>query len=129
MKLHNFKGKTWVEESDHKKALAQAEKRGYEKGISESKLSRAWLDVDKTIAKARQEEREKIHCKLYKLNWIEILGAAIDGRRSSWGDKPVIEWRNASDELLTALIRAMTAEGLVEDVWGMDRLKKLKETK
>jgi len=49
---------------------------------------------------------------LYRLDWIEILREAIEMRRSSWGDRPVVEWRNASDEVCFALLRALEKAGV-----------------
>lgn len=56
-----------------------------------------------------------IHEDLYKLNWIKILRNAIDNRRSSLGKFPVIEWRNASDEICLAVIKAMEEAGIITE--------------
>ena len=56
-----------------------------------------------------------IHEDLYKLNWIKILKGAIDNRRSSWSEFPVKEWRNASDEIRLAVIKAMEEVDLITE--------------
>lgn len=73
------------------------------------------------------ECKEKLKTKMYRLDWIKILQKAIDMRPTSWyplGFEPRIfimpdgtheetkkyspaEWRNASDEVCGAVIRAM----------------------
>lgn len=50
------------------------------------------------------EIREKIRQQLYRLDWIVILQKAIEARHTSWGKDVVREWRNASDEVLNALM-------------------------
>jgi hypothetical protein len=50
---------------------------------------------------------------LYKLDWIKILSKAIEGRPTSWNIKPVLEWRNASDEICFAVVNALEEEGLI----------------
>jgi len=50
------------------------------------------------------EIREKIRLELYRLDWIIILKKAIEARRTSWGEDIIREWRNASDEVLSALM-------------------------
>ena len=49
------------------------------------------------------------------LDWKAILGRAIERRPRSWGDYPVREWRNASDEVGLAVLAAMVEAGLVEE--------------
>ena len=58
-------------------------------------------------------EQEKLRYKMAKLNWILILKAATDGRRTSWAENPVVEWRNASDEVYMAVINAMERAGIL----------------
>ena len=48
--------------------------------------------------------REIVRLELYRLDWINILKKAIASRRTSWGEDVVREWRNASDEILGALM-------------------------
>ena len=57
--------------------------------------------------------RAKIKQEIYQLNWIKILDEAIKSRPSSWNDNPVREWRNASDEILGALINQMEDKKLI----------------
>lgn len=52
------------------------------------------------------------------------MSEAVKMRRTSWGADPVWEWRNASDEVLGAVSRALTEQGLLltlrEEVGFMD---------
>lgn len=48
--------------------------------------------------------RELVRIELHRLDWIKILGNAIKARRTSWGEDVVREWRNASDEVIGALM-------------------------
>lgn len=50
---------------------------------------------------------------MYRLDWIKILDRAIKNRRTSWGEDPVYEWRNASDEICYAVIIAMEDAGII----------------
>lgn len=52
------------------------------------------------------EIRERTRLELYRLDWIKILKTAIENRRTSWGEDVVREWRNASDEILGAVMTA-----------------------
>ena len=52
---------------------------------------------------------------LARLDWILILHNAIESRPTSWGERPVVEWRNASDEVWSALMRAMREARLIPD--------------
>lgn len=52
---------------------------------------------------------------LYPLNWISILNRAIKSRPTSWSKNPVVEWRNASDEVCNAVISALREKGLCDD--------------
>lgn len=52
---------------------------------------------------------------LYALDWIKILDDAIKSRKTSWCDPAVREWRNASDEILFALIHALEDRGLIKN--------------
>jgi hypothetical protein len=49
--------------------------------------------------------------KLYNLNWIQILSNAIKSRPTSWNNEkfgtPVLEWRNASDEINYQVVKAL----------------------
>ena len=55
-----------------------------------------------------KEELKKV---LYGLDWMQILNKAIEGRKTSWNfgayNHPVIEWRNASDEVCVAVVKAL----------------------
>ena len=55
------------------------------------------------------------HGDLYGLDWIKILRYAVDNRRSSWGEYPVREWRNAGDEVCLAVIKEMEEKGLITE--------------
>lgn len=60
-----------------------------------------------------QQTRTKIKQEIYQLDWIKILNEAIKSRPSSWNDNPIREWRNASDEILGALIHQMEEKKLI----------------
>ena len=66
--------------------------------------------------------------EINKLDWIKILDDSIKSRSTSWGKNPVIEWRNASDEICGALIRALTRKGLIEDI-NIEEIKQKLEHK
>lgn len=54
-----------------------------------------------------------------RLDWIKILDSAIKARPLSWwGDQtpPVREWRNASDEIAMAVLKAMEEVGMIKDI-------------
>ena len=63
---------------------------------------------------------EELKDKIYRLNWIKILKEAVDMRPTSWGNRPVIEWRNASDCVCVAVIKALEAEGIIPNFGGRD---------
>jgi hypothetical protein len=63
-----------------------------------------------------EDPRRELKYQLYTLDWIGILKAAIESRPTSWGDDPVREWRNASDEVCFALARALEAKGLLSSI-------------
>jgi hypothetical protein len=86
-----------------------------------------------------QMKKDELKIKMYRLDWIKILQEAIDMRPSSWyplGFEPRIfvmpdlktheetkkyspaEWRNASDEVCGAVIRAMEKEGLLKPLFA-----------
>ena len=50
---------------------------------------------------------------IYRLDWIKILHEAIKARPTSWYDPAVREWRNAGDEVCSALIHALEEKGVV----------------
>lgn len=54
-----------------------------------------------------KEEKEKLLNDLARLDWILILDSAIKGRKTSWNENPVREWRNASDEIYGAVVLAL----------------------
>lgn len=51
------------------------------------------------------ELKTKIRNELSKLNWIDVLNDAISSRSTSWVKNPVMEWRNASDEIYMSVIK------------------------
>jgi len=87
--------------------------------------------------------KDELKTKMYRLDWIKILQEAIDMRPSSWyplGFEPRIftmpdgtydetkkyspsEWRNASDEICSAVIRAMEREKLLKPLLKLSREK------
>lgn len=62
---------------------------------------------DNKLAAERRKVKGEVKHELYKLDWIKILQQAIEMRRTSWGDDVVREWRNASDEVCVAVVRAL----------------------
>ena len=54
--------------------------------------------------KNEKEIRKEIMQEIYLLDWIKIMDNAIKGRPTSWGERPIQEFRNASDEVLMALM-------------------------
>jgi len=55
--------------------------------------------------KLNEKKVKRIKAVLHKLDWIKILHTAIESRPTSWGIRPVREWRNASDEILFAVVK------------------------
>jgi hypothetical protein len=89
--------------------------------------------------------KDGLKTKMYRLDWIKILQEAIDMRPSSWyplGFEPRVfvmpdlkthdetkkyspaEWRNASDEICGAVIRAMERDGLLKPLLFQKKRKK-----
>lgn len=64
-----------------------------------------WIEAYKN--EEGEKMRENISIELMRLDWIKILNEAIKMRKSSWNEDPVREWRNASDEICGAVLRAM----------------------
>ncbi len=62
--------------------------------------------------------RKELQEKLWQLDWIQILKEAVESRPTSWGDRPVIEWRNASDCICHSVIHALEREGIIPSIWG-----------
>ena len=52
--------------------------------------------------------------RMYRLNWVKIIQRAVKSRPTSWGENPVVEWRNASDEVCYAVVDAMKKAGLLD---------------
>lgn len=50
---------------------------------------------------------------LSNIDWLNILIGAVNNRKSSWGDNPVREWRNAGDTIYCALINELRKRGYV----------------
>jgi len=65
---------------------------------------------------------EKLRIILHNLNWIQILDKAIKHRTTSWNfgsyNHPVVEWRNASDEICMAVINALEDKNILEDIYS-----------
>lgn len=57
---------------------------------------------------------EQLRNILDTLDWIAILHAAIENRKTSWGLNPIKEWRNASDEILSEVKRAFAKKNNIE---------------
>lgn len=67
--------------------------------------------------------REIVKIEIGRLDWIKILDEAIKARRTSWGTDVVREWRNASDEVYSALMAHATKAGIFESLES--KLKRL----
>ena len=79
----------------------------------------------------KKTKSENLRYILHSLDWIKILNNAVNNRKSSWNfqgfGNPVIEWRNASDEICMALINELEDKQILEDTYS--RLRKfIKET-
>ena len=65
---------------------------------------------------------EKLREILHSLDWIKILDKAVNRRKTSWNFQgyghPVIEWRNASDEVCMAVINALEDKKILEDMYS-----------
>ena len=55
-----------------------------------------------------------LRIELFQLDWIKILDRAIKMRPTSWKKDPVLEWRNASDEINFAVIRALEEKEIIK---------------
>jgi hypothetical protein len=67
-------------------------------------------DALKTLADqdqiSRADEREKLIQILYSLDWVKVMRDAYEGRKTSWEEIGHIrEWRNATDEIMGAVIK------------------------
>lgn len=77
-----------------------------------------------------------LRAELYKLDWIKIMQQAIESRPSSWNrskpfECPILEWRNASDEVCYAVINALEDKGLITPIRELIKkdIKKIKRQK
>jgi len=100
-----------------------------EKGITRNKvlplnwaMDRIKPILEKAIEETKKEERENIMQEIYLLDWIKIMINAIEGRKTSWDKNPIIEWRNASDEVLMAFMSEAREKSIFPDV--LEELKK-----
>ncbi len=68
------------------------------------------------------DKSEKLRTILHKLDWIQILDRAVKHRPTSWNfgsyNHPVVEWRNASDEVCMAVINALEDKQILEDMYS-----------
>jgi hypothetical protein len=68
------------------------------------------------------EKAEKLRQILHNLDWIKILDKAVNHRKTSWNFQgyghPVVEWRNASDEVCMAVINALEDKQILEDMYS-----------
>lgn len=63
--------------------------------------------------KLMKEMRNVIRVELMSLiDWIEVVDRAVKMRPTSWGENPIREWRNASDEIWYALASQAEAKGI-----------------
>lgn len=72
--------------------------------------------------------KEELKCRLYRLDWIQILKHAVEYRPQAWGvsigEYPLYQWRNASDTVLIALVDVLEKEGIIPDSAGKIKKKK-----
>lgn len=61
-----------------------------------------------------KEKDWEMRTLIHTLNWSKILHSAIESRKTSWRADPVIEWRNASDEVCMAFFREMEDQGILK---------------
>jgi hypothetical protein len=68
------------------------------------------------------EKEKKLRQILHNLDWIKILDRAVNYRKTSWNFQgyghPVVEWRNASDEICMAVINALEDKQILEDMYS-----------
>ena len=76
-----------------------------------------WQPIAEALAQARMEERTRITYELGKLNWMHILRDAINNRPACWHKSSILQWRNASDEIYHALLKAGIKVGIFADTW------------
>ncbi len=71
--------------------------------------------IKEAIKEAVENNKDEIKVKIARLDWIKILSEATKSRPTSWGKDVVREWRNASDEVWGALMRACYKAGIFKD--------------
>lgn len=76
------------------------------KAHAQSKVEDIMALFATALAQQDRESRDLIRDQVARLNWIAILDEAIRMRPSSWPKHLLIEYRNASDEIEGALMRA-----------------------
>ena len=59
-------------------------------------------------------DKEKLKWAIYNLDWITIMAEAIKNRPTSWKNDPIHEWRNASDEVCSAVINALKEKKIID---------------
>lgn len=63
---------------------------------------------DKGYAKAKEDVLNEVKSKLYRLDWITIFKNAYENRKTSWeGLGHIREWRNATDEVMSEVIKQL----------------------
>jgi len=67
--------------------------------------------------KRKRSLRDELRDDISKLNWARVLDEAIKSRPTSWKQDPVWEYRNASDEVKWAMMRACYETGVFDDPW------------
>ena len=131
MSLYN--SETYAEEDYHKKVVERLiEDSGDEIGRKTIGVDLSTDELVKLVLQAEQNvkqesdffvRKDRLHSKLYQLDWIQILQDAIEGRPNSWGyptnpadpdngvsGYPVNEWRNASDQLIAPVWKRLKHE-------------------
>ena len=84
--------------------------------------------LEQDVKGERAKTEERIYHKIWRLDWIKILDRAIKMRPTSWRENPVSEYRNASDEILSALMHFAKEANLFPEFYKSERksMEKLK---
>src|SRR5437879_2674299 len=62
------------------------------------------------------DEREIVRVELYQINWIHALSMAIKTRTTSFAKDPIIEWRNAADQVYGSFMIEAEQKGIFKSL-------------
>ena len=87
------------------------------------KTRQEWHDFfyEAGFKEGQKKTEERIHYKIWRLDWIKILDRAIKMRPTSWTERPVLEYRNASDEILCAMMHFAKDVNLFPEFYKSER--------